>query len=118
MIFRTLVLGVVGIKLNYFPRSFVSSFTLVGQLFTKIRAPEQPFDVKLQKKGLFRHTCVFRNSRVTFHVSLFPIYFWAFESLYINNLLKFGRLKTNTFSLEILPKPGVFEGVWFFVISG
>ena len=39
-------LGVVGIVLNSFPRSYVSSFRLVGQLFTKIRAPEQPFDVK------------------------------------------------------------------------
>ena len=28
------LLGVVGIVLNYFPRSFVSSFRLVGQLFT------------------------------------------------------------------------------------
>ena len=49
---------------------------------------QQPLDVKLQKKGIFRQTCVFRNSRFTFHVSLRSIYFWTFERLYIDSLVQ------------------------------
>ena len=74
----------------------------------KIRALEQPSDVKLQKKGIFRQTCVFRLSRVTFHLSLLSIYFWAFERLHVGNLVWIKWLKTNTFWLGFLPKHGGF----------
>ena len=81
------LLGIVGIVLNYFPRSFVSSFRLVGQFFLpEIRAQEQPFDEILQQ-GVFRQICVFRNSRITSHVSLLSIYFGAFKRLYIDSLV-------------------------------
>ena len=95
MSFRTLVYQVLGTVLNYIMvceliQSCRSNFFNYGQI------SGQFIGVNLEKEYIFRKTCLVRDSRVTFLLSLLSIYFLAFAKPYIERLIQIRHPETRS----------------------